>query len=240
LPVAALLVDHHAPEGSPGPSSTVVSGYGEQPQTTTAALLRRLVPEAPAWLAAVGAVGDLGDDGFALPECAGAPRTAVRTLVPLVNAPRRVQDGPVGTALALLVESPDAKAALRDPRVVELEEARATWRAAYDAAVRTPPRFHGEVAVVRISSSAQIHPLLAATWRRRLHPRVVIAANDGYVPGRVNFAARGGAGTDLRDVLRTALPEATGELGNGHDTATGGSLPPEEFELLLRRLEGRS
>ncbi len=85
-----LLVDHHAPEAEPRADQLVVSGYGEWPETTTAALVRRLVSEGPAWLAAVGAVGDLGDACFVLPECAGAPRTAVRRLVPLVNAPRRL------------------------------------------------------------------------------------------------------------------------------------------------------
>lgn len=35
--------------------------------------MRRIVPDAPAWLAVIGAVGDLGDRAFALPECAGAP-----------------------------------------------------------------------------------------------------------------------------------------------------------------------
>ena len=37
-----------------------------------------------------------GDGGFALPECAGAPRTAVRKLVPLVNAPRLARSLPLG------------------------------------------------------------------------------------------------------------------------------------------------
>jgi single-stranded-DNA-specific exonuclease len=62
-----------------------------------------------------------------------------------------------------------------------------------------------------------------------------VAANDDYLPGRVNFSVRGGAG-DLRRLLREALPEADGEFAHGHDRATGGSLRPEEFELLLRRL----
>ena len=85
-----------------------VSAYGEQPEVSTAPLMRRLVPAAPPWLAAVGAVGDLGDAGLALPECAGAaPKSAIRELVALVNAPRRLPDGPVGTALALLVEHDD-------------------------------------------------------------------------------------------------------------------------------------
>ncbi len=230
-----LLVDHHAPEAEPRADQLVVSGYGEWPETTTAALVRRLVSEGPAWLAAVGAVGDLGDAGFVLPECAGAPRTAVRRLVPLVNAPRRLPDGPVREALALLVESPSPGAALADARVALLEEARTEWRAELDRVRRTPPDVRNGFALVRFSSRAQIHPLIAAQWERRLAPRAVIAANDDYLPGRVNFSVRGGAG-DLRRWLRDALPEATGEFAHGHDRATGGSLTPEDFELLLVRL----
>jgi single-stranded-DNA-specific exonuclease len=59
----------------------------------------------------------------------------------------------------------------------------------------------------------------------------VIAANEGYLPGRVNFSIRGGAG-DLRRLLRDALPEAEGEFAHGHDRATGAanrraSTPPD-------------
>jgi single-stranded-DNA-specific exonuclease len=250
----AVLVDHHAHDlapsitpsassggGSSDPSAAarsgvlVVSSYGESPEVATAPLMRRLFPEAPAWLAAVGAVGDAGDAGFALPECEGArPKTAIRRLVSLVNAPRRLPDGPVRTALSLLVEHEDPKAALADPRIAELEEAKAAWRAEFDRVVRTAPRMVGaDVAVLRFASPAQVHPLVATTWARRLAPRVVLAANDGYLaPGVVNFAVRGGSG-DLRVFLRRALPDAGGEFAHGHDRATGGSLCGEDFERLL-------
>ena len=236
---AGLLVDHHAPEAEPRRDQVVVSGYGEEPETSTAPLVRWLVPEEPPWLAAVGAVGDLGDAAFALPECAGAPRGPVRRLVPLVNAPRRLPDGPVREALALLVESESAAAALADSRVGLLDDARRAWRSELDRVRRTPPVVSDEVALIRFSSPAQVHPLVAAQWRERLAPRLVIAANDGYLPGRVNFAVRGGAG-DLRRLLREALPEATGEFAHGHDRATGGSLSPADFDLLLQRLGVRS
>ena len=144
-------------------------------------------------------------------------------------------DGPVREALALLVESPSPGAALADARVALLEEARTEWRAELDRVRRTPPDVRNGFALVRYSSRAQIHPLIAAQWERRLAPRAVIAANDDYLPGRVNFSVRGGAG-DLRRWLRDALPEATGEFAHGHDRATGGSLTPEDFELLLVRL----
>ena len=233
----ALLVDHHAPE-APTDSPLVVSGHGEQPEVSTAILMRRLVPDAPAWLAAVGGVGDLGDAAFALPECEGAaPKTAIKKLVALVNAPRRLPDGPVLTALALLVEHADPKAALRDPRIAELEEAKAAWRAELDRVIRTAPRVGDRVALLRFRSPAQVHPLVATTWARRLAPRVVLAANDDYLPGRVNFAVRGGDGQDLRALLRDALPGVGGEFAHGHPRATGGSLPPADFERLLAALE---
>lgn len=246
-----LLVDHHAPEAEILEGRVVglgaplaVTSYGEVPETPTAPLLRRIVPEAPAWLAAVGAVGDLGDAGFALDECHGArPKSAIRRLVPLVNAPRRLPCGPVRTALALLVEHDDPRAALRDPRVGELEEAKAAWRAEFDRVVRTAPRMVGDrVALLRFSSPAQVHPLVATAWARRLAPRIVLAANDGYLAdGVVNFAVRGGEG-DLRRVLRDALPlrgdAASHEFAHGHDRATGGSLPDADFERLLLGLAG--
>jgi single-stranded-DNA-specific exonuclease len=229
------IVDHHAPEASPRPDQAFLSGYGEVPGTTTSALMRRVFPDAPAWLAAVGAVGDLGDTGFDLPECEGVARGPIRTLVPFVNAPRRGPDGPVRVALELLVESEDARTALRDPRMADLAQAKEAWRAAYRGAIRTAPTVGDRAALLRFTSAYQVHPLVATAWSRRLAPRVVVAANDGYLPGRVNFSVRGGDG-DLRLLLREALPEAEGEFAHGHDRATGGSLTPREFDELVRRL----
>jgi single-stranded-DNA-specific exonuclease len=233
----SLVVDHHAPEVSEIPGSSVLTSFGETPEVPTGPLMRRLVPEAPAWLAAVGGVGDVGDKAFALPECAGAaPKTAIKKLVSLVNAPRRLPGGPVRTALALLVEHDDPRAALKDPRIAELEESKRAWRAEFDRVVRTRPEVGEGVAVLRFASPAQVHPLVATTWERRLAPRVVLAANDDYLaPGVVNFAVRGGAG-DLRRLLREALPDAGGEFAHGHDRATGGSLTRADFGRLVTAL----
>lgn len=232
----ALIVDHHAPEAAPRDDQVVVTSYGAVPEVPTAPLMRRIVPEAPAWLAAVGAFADLGDEGLALPEAGEQRKTAVRRLCGLVNAPRRLPDGPVRTALEVLVEAEDARAALADPRISDLEEAKRTWKAELDRVVRTPPLVGDDIALLRFSSPCQVHPLVATTWARRLAPRVVVAANDGYLPGRVSFAMRGGDGS-LLAILRAALPAGIeGEVAHGHDRATGGSLAPEDFERVMDAL----
>ena len=76
----------------------------------------------------------------------------------------------------------------------------------------------------------------ASAWMPRLAPKPVLVANEGWIPGRVNFPVRGGD-RDQRAVLRRALPDPQGgHVGNGHPRATGGSLPPQEFERLLAGL----
>lgn len=232
----AVFVDHHFPETQPSAGQVVVSGYGEDPEVSTSVLVARLVGEQmPAWLAAVGAVGDLGDEAWKLPDLVGVTKSHVRSLVPLINAPRRLLDGPVRTALAILIEAEDARAALADPRTAELAEAKEAWRGALHRALKTAPEVKDGLALIRFSSPYQIHPLVAQTWARRLAPNVVMAANDGYLPGKVNFAIRGGSG-DLRSWLRDALPDEEGEFAHGHDRATGGSLAPERLEVLIERL----
>jgi single-stranded-DNA-specific exonuclease len=237
FPGPALFVDHHAPEAGPGKGQLVVSGFGE-PFVSTSVLMRRIVPEAPAWVAAVGAAGDYGDDGLKRPECQGVVKSHVKKLVPLINAPRRCPDGPVRDALALLVECDSAKAALADERIALLDESRRQYKAEFERVVRTAPKYVGPVAVLRFESEFQVHPLVAQTWSRRLAPRPVLAANAGYLPGRVNFAVRAAdASIDLRQLLRDALPDQAGEFAHGHPQATGGSLTVVEFESLLSALK---
>jgi hypothetical protein len=226
-----VLIDHHLPEVAPRGDQVVVSSFGASPEVPTAALMRRVLPDAPAWLAAVGAVGDLGPAAFGLEECAEVPQGTVRRLAGLIDAPRRVPGGPVRTALALLVEHDDPEGALADPRIAELEAARRTWKAEYDRLVDTSPTMDDGLAVLRISSPTRVHPLIATMWARRLAPRLVVVANDAYLEDRVDFAIRGGTGLPSR--LRHALPDAGGEFAHGSDRASGGSLTPDHFERLL-------
>jgi single-stranded-DNA-specific exonuclease len=235
---AALFVDHHAPETTLRSTQLQVSGYRATPEVSSSILASRIVPSPAAWVAAVGAVGDLGDRAWSLPDLEGVAKTPVRKLVPLVNAPRRLPHGPIREALAILLENSEARSALLDPRIALLQDAKDEWHSGFRTALRVAPQVAEGIAVIEFSSRYQIHPLVAQTWSRRLAGNVVIAANTGYLPGKVNFAVRGGSG-DLRALLRAALPSESGEFAHGHDRATGGSLAPETYENMIKALRGR-
>ena len=62
-------------------------------------------------------------------------------------------------------------------------------------------------------------------------------ANDGYIPGRVNFSMRTKLDVNIVELLRSIpLPGAEGEFGFGHPAASGGSLAPRDFTRLLAAL----
>lgn len=57
-------------------------------------------------------------------------------------------------------------------------------------------------------------------WRTRLPRYIVIAANEGYLPNRVNFSARSAANVSVLNFLREIeLSEGEGYHGHGHDQA---------------------
>ncbi len=241
-----VVVDHHVPAGAPE-GTTVVSGYGEDPIPTSSLLAFRCAGALAdvddlLWLAAVGLVGDLGDKApFAELGEAKARHTAsaIRETVSLVNAPRRAALGDATPALALLLGARDPKDAISGahPETAALQAAREEVKAAVEAGKRVPPRMGGEVALSSLHSPCQIHPLVAQAWRVRLKDRIVIAANAGYRPGWVHFAARSATGRNLIDFLRAVAPPGADEnYGNGHEQATGGALREADWPVFLRNL----
>lgn len=137
---------------------------------------------------------------------------------------------------------------------------RAKDEVAYELArvARVPPRFSsdGRIALLALSSQAQVHPLIATRWSRSLKGKnlvAVMAANDGYIPGKVNFAMRkaaqgggalaAGGEVDLIALLKSAVEgdeELRCELGSdfarGHALATGGSVDASVWPKLLKAL----
>jgi single-stranded-DNA-specific exonuclease len=227
----ALFVDHHAePEAVRG----VVLHAKDTGDGSTSMLAWRLLgsPKELAWLAALGAVGDLGKEALGrdgVPSV--SPRAALQRLVVLASAAGRLRGGPVSAAFEVLSGSADVRSALARPEISELEEAKVEVESHRGAAMKVAPRVGPRAALVSLDLPARVHSQVAAAWMRRLAPRIVVVANAGWRPGRVSFSVRSAEAIDLRDWLRETYtpPPGAGDYARGHARATGGSLVPEAF-----------
>ena len=242
-----VLLDHHVPTGMPE-EALLISGYGLHPAPTTSLLAwwcAAAIGEAEdlLWLAAVGVIGDMAE-GSGFPEFAAARArwgvTALRKAVSLVNAPRRASAADAGPAIALLMKAGGPKEVLsgEHPETATLQAAKAEVQQALVEGRRAAPRLRGGVALIRLHSACQIHPLVAQQWKSRLGDKIVIAANTGYRPGWVHFAARASEGTDLIRFFAEHRPEGADPVnyGNGHPQASGGALPPDSWNRFAASL----
>jgi len=160
--------------------------------------------------------------------------TALRNAAALVNAPRRTASGDASAALELLITADGPKQVTNSPVLLA---ARAEVKAELDGARRVAPRVRDGVALIRFSSPAQIHPLVAQQWRGRLKREIVLAANTGYRPGWVHFAVRSAEDRDLVAFLAEHRPPGADELyGSGHRQATGGALRPPAWNMFITGL----
>ena len=244
--VPTLLIDHHRPDGLP-PDAELLSGYGVEPVPTSGLLAywacAGLAPvDDLDWIAAISLLSDIGNDApFDLLNQARQrwKITPLRDATSLLNAPRRSAGGDARPALDLLLRARDPREITRGdhPEVALLKAAKAEVNAAFAAAKQASPRFSGKVAMVRMHSACQVHPLIAQIWRTRLPAHIVMAVNTGYLPGRVNFSARAGRETNVLAFLRDHAPADAGDAyGHGHDQASGGSLPYASWNAFAREL----
>ncbi len=242
--VPTLLIDHHAPFGTP-PGAVLLTSYGTEP-TATSGLLALWCAQAIApdkahelqWLAGISLLSDLGDKA-PFPELAESKArfgaTALKDLTALLNAPRRSAAGDASVALELLLRAETPKQVMKsdDPALAELRVAKMETSAALAMARKTAPKFSAkwkkelgaDLAMVRISTPCQVHPLVALTWRGQLKHAVVFGVNTGFRAGYVHFSGRAPSGVNLLRFLRAHTPEgADGTFGGGHDQASGGAL----------------
>ena len=244
--VPTCLIDHHRPEGVP-PGSTLITGYSWDPVPCTALLMWELAwtlvdMSEFDWIAAIGVISDLGEKApFDVLTSAKKKYTArwLKEATALINAPRRASRYRPEVAANALLHHPNPKslATSDDPDVYVLKESRAEVKAALDQARKAAPVFSGPVALLRMNTPCQVHPLIAQQWRGRLPKYIVIAANEGYMPGRVNFSARTQSEYNVLDFLNgLELSAGEGTFGHGHDKASGGSLPVERWNELLAKL----
>jgi single-stranded-DNA-specific exonuclease len=247
--VPVVVMDHHVRVvGEPPEGTTLISGYGIEPTPSTSLIAWWCAHEIAdvddlLWLAAVGLVGDLGEKA-AFDELHDARArfgaTAIKETVALVNAPRRTARGDATPALRALLtaEGPKAIARGQAEGAEAMAAARAEVKRELEAARRVAPLFAGEVALIRLHSACQVHPLVAQSWRGRLRDRIVVAANSGYRPGWIHFAVRSATGQNLIRFLADHAPSGADahQYGQGHEQATGGALRPEAWAEFLTRL----
>ncbi|RYP20523.1 hypothetical protein DL767_009426 [Monosporascus sp. MG133] len=269
-PHKALVIDHHwaldddFPEGSEH-----VTACNSPPVATSSLLtyhicseLHEQVASSCDWLCAMGTHGDLGNTlkwEPPFPDMKATFKTytkkAINDAVSLINAPRRTASYGVPAAWAALISASSPGDLLKNR---DLLAARAEVNAEVERCTHTAPKFSADakIAVFRISSAAQVHPVIATRWAGHLQSpklEVVLVANEGYLPGMVNFSCRVPRSARARDnppniievlkgvadkapdpTLRARLGES---FARGHKEASGGIVPKEEFEELMAILE---
>lgn len=241
--VPTLLLDHHHPRGEPE-GAAVISGYGLDPVPTSSLLAWRMAgTEANAWKANVGNQGDMGPSAPEIDDArAGGTKRAFDLAKSLLNSAKRSSDPDVAVPAAFRVlsaaSSPKEVVEAVGPDAEILHHFADEVKRELNEAKKNGPKFSKTepLALVRFSSPARVHPLIAQSWRGRLPKFAILAANDGYVPGRTNFSIRASGGIDLLELLARygkALGIDEPEYGHGHHAATGGSLPTETFERLI-------
>jgi hypothetical protein len=179
-------------------------------------------------------------------------KKAINDAVALVNAPRRSAAYNVEAAWEAVVSASGPTSIKTNQK---LEDASFEVRRETERCTHTPPKFSadGTIAVLTISSAAQIPPVIATRWSGHLKSNsleVVICANEGYLPGRVNFScriakvARVRDGRDKVDIIKKLKDVVAGDehenlrlrLGDnfarGHKEASGGIVGRKEWDEL--------
>jgi hypothetical protein len=149
-----------------------------------------------------------------------------------------------------LLQSKEPKDLLSNGR---LQSARAEINEEVEMNTHTPPKFtpDGRIAVLKINSAAQIHPVIATRWAGHLNSKaleIVMVANYGYLEGLVNFSCRIARCARSRespvniieslkaaaDLSTDGLTERMGaSFARGHKEASGGIVPTTAFEELM-------
>ncbi len=240
------IIDHHLPDGSPA-ERVLITAYDWSPIPNTSHLTWELCAAITDvsdldWIAAIGVISDLGEKApFPMLAEAKKKHSAkyLKEATTLINSARRASHyDPESAARALSAShSPRAFVESELPELTAMRAARKEVQAELEEAKKAAPVFAGNVALLRMRSRCQIHPLIAQIWRTRLPKYMVFAANETFLEGRVNFSARSSGNTNVLQFLRGLRDgDENASYGHGHDQASGGSLTYEEWNALLAKV----
>ncbi|KAG8986796.1 hypothetical protein FRB90_003770, partial [Tulasnella sp. 427] len=284
-PAEVLIIDHHFSDTFP-PGAKIVNASHHEPVATSALLaylickpLHKRVSSSCDWLACMGTIGDLGSTfkwERPFPDMSETfKRYKKKTMtegVSLINAPRRTATFDVISAWTAVnsANSPDDVVSPASLTTIRLFDARHEINLEVERWSHTAPQFSsdGKVALLRIRSAAQVHPVVATRWAGHLKSsalQIVMVANEGYLPSRVNFSCRiarcayaragktnssSGPPVDIIELLKSyadrdqppegqlPLRERIGDnFARGHKQASGGIVKPEHFEELCALME---
>lgn len=285
-PHRCLVIDHHyVPNDQSFPEGAQFVTACLSPPVATTSLLTYIICEdlhpdvewRCDWLAVMGTMGDLGSTikwEAPFPDMKHClkkyTKKALNDGVSMLNAPRRTDKYDVKSAWDALMLASDAGSGqgeeykanlLKLINNKRLIEARQDINLEVERCTHTPPKFSrdAKIAVFRIKSAFQVHPVIATRWAGHLNSKkleVVMVANEGYLPGMVNFscriarsararAAEEGREISIIEILEEAagrteagdLRERMGEsFARGHKEASGGIVPVAEFEELMKIL----
>jgi single-stranded-DNA-specific exonuclease len=235
------VIDHHMPSATP-PPCLMFNVHDWEPPACTSLLVHWLLlgADSPhAWIAAVGALSDLGDAApYALlqNQLRHHGKTKMRDLVSLINSAHRAEGDP-GQGLVALLEHPDPNRLLRSKHgsVLYLRDCQAKVRSRLNAARKAAPRFLGRFAVIEIESDCPVQSIVAQIWRSRLRDALILVANRRTDREEVQLSARCGASDSVvAELARLGLEV------RGHKRSAGAILAPEVWETFLKNLEGSS
>jgi len=254
----SLIIDHHHATNLDFPAdSSHVTACNSPPVATSALLtyhictpLHPSVPSLTAWLAIVGTHGDLGTTLKWQPPFPDMAETfkihkkgTLNNVVSLINAPRRTPTYDVLSAWSALTSPNAPTSILTNPRLLAAKQ---EVQAEVARCSHTAPSFSadGKVAVFRISSGAQIHPLIATRWAGHLKSAVlefVLVANEGYLEGKVNFSCRVARCAKARDgdepavdIIQSLKGYASLEPAAEEEPGKDPPTPPPTTSLLER------
>jgi single-stranded-DNA-specific exonuclease len=244
--VPTIFVDHHRPFGRPK-EAVVISSYGNQPAHPTSFLAYDLLSrlgriEDFEWLGLVGTAGDLGGDFAGAHLTSGArkhTKTSIKEAEVLINSAKRSSTYDISTA-ARILDGAEELTQVTDHNRAEvrlLEKYRAEVNAEVRRCRHERPHFSWKVAMVPFESRCEIQGLIAETWRRQLENYLVIAANFGYLEGKVAYVIRTELQTSVIDFMESLRPGGLdSHVAFGHDRAAGAVLDKEIWSQLVARM----
>jgi len=240
--IRTLIIDHHVPDSIPEVEVFFNTWSDKTNRITSEAvfdLVKIITPEDDLqWYSLIGAAADAGLTK-ALSRYTENKRKysnrEIQECISLINASRRHCSFRIAEVFDLLVRSTSPAIFIASAKRAGIDKLREELKLELRKNLKIAPVFSNFFVLFQLYSPHQIHPLIASIWSVKLKRYVVIAANWGYLPGKVSFSMRTKSEKDLLAILKKYRKPGE-EIGFGHSRATGGIVKEEVFRDFLKRL----